>query len=380
MSRRHLSRVNYPDDLIVYFRSMQQHAAHVHVVLQRLQDAGFTLNPDKITIGAVEIKYLGHLLSSRGISVLPDRVAAIQTYPRPTNLRTLKRFIGMTAFYARFIPDYSRRAAVLHALKKKGARFVWTVEHQAAFDSLKQALSEAPVLQVPDFSKEFMLVTDASDLAISAVLNQRGGEELAPVSYYSRLLTSAERNYSTYERECLAVLFGCEKCHSYLEHKQFELHCDNFALCWLLKRVKEIGRLGRWVLQLAPFKFKIKHTKGADNVVADALPRVFEGQSRESPEMTCATLLESLPLVYSSIEEHQASDSFCNDLKQKILAGQAGVDNFQIHKNLVCFFPKKAKRRRWVVPAILRPMLLSYFHDSALAGHLGPIRPSTRLR
>ena len=166
MSRRHLSRVNYPDDLIVYSHSMQEHAAHVRVVLQRLQDAGFTLNPDKITIGAVEIKYLGHLLSSCGISVLPDRVAAIQTYPRPTNLRTLRRFIGMTAFYARFIPDYSRRAAVLHALKKKGARFVWTDEHQAVFDSLKHALSKAPVLQVPDFSKEFVLVTDASDLAI----------------------------------------------------------------------------------------------------------------------------------------------------------------------------------------------------------------------
>jgi hypothetical protein len=135
--------------------------------------------------------------------------------------------------------------------------------------------------------------------------------------------------------------------------------------------MKEVRRLCRWILRLAQFKFKVKHTRGADNVVADALSRVFEGQSHESPEMTCATLLESLPLVYSSIEEHQAGDSFCNDLKQKILAGQAGVDNFQIHKNLVCFFPKKAKRRRWVVPAILRPMLLGYFHDSALAGHLG---------
>ena len=134
-----------------------------------------------------------------------------------------------------------------------------------------------------------MLVTDASDLAISAVLNQRVGEELAPISYYSRLLAPAERNYSTYEKECLAVLFDCEKCRSYLEHKQFELHCDNLALCWLLKRVKAIGRFGRWVLRLAPFKFKVKHTKGTDNVVADALSRVFEGQILESPEMICAS-------------------------------------------------------------------------------------------
>ena len=148
------------------------------------------------------------------------------------------------------------------------------------------------MLQVPDFEKQFVLVTDASDLGISAVLNQRVGDDLAPVSYYSRMLTPAE-NYSTYEKECLAVVYGCEKCRSYLEHKEFELHCDNLALCWLLKRVKEIGRLGRWVLRLAPFKFMVKHTRGADNVVADALSRVFKGQIRKSPKMVCATMLES---------------------------------------------------------------------------------------
>jgi hypothetical protein len=270
---------NYLDDLIVYSGSVEEHATHLRVVLRRLQEAGFTLNPDKITIGTVEIKYLGHILSSRGIRVLLDRVAAIHAYPRSTNLRALRRFIGMTTFYARFIPNYSNHAAVLHALKKKGAKFVWTEEHQLAFDSLKQALSEAPVLQDPDFKKEFVLVTDASDLAISAALNQRVGEGLAPISYYSQLMAPAECNYSIYEKECLAVLFGCEKCRSYLEHQQFELQCDNLALCWLLKRVKKIGRLGRWVLRLAPFKFKVVHTKGTENVVAEGFSK---GRSRKA--------------------------------------------------------------------------------------------------
>jgi len=180
---------SYLDDLVIYSHLVEEQAAHVRMVLQQLQNAGFTLNPEKITAGASEIKYLGHLLSFCGISVLPDRVAAINSYPPPTNLRTLRRFIGMTGFYARFIPDYSKRAAVLHALKKKGAKFVWTEEHQIAFNSLKQALMEAPVLQVPNFDKEFVLVTDASDLAVSAVLNQRVGQNLAPVSYHSCLLT-----------------------------------------------------------------------------------------------------------------------------------------------------------------------------------------------
>jgi hypothetical protein len=159
----------------------------------------------------------------------------------------------MAGFFAIFVPNLSKRATPLHALKKKGAKFLWTGEHQTTFKSLKQALCEAPVLKVPDIDKEFVLVTDASDYAISAVLNQRVGQDLAPISYYSRLLSAVERNYYTYEKTCLALFFGYEKCSSYLEHKDFELHCDYLALCRLLKRVKEIGRLGRWVLRLLPF-------------------------------------------------------------------------------------------------------------------------------
>jgi hypothetical protein len=362
---------NFLDDLIVYSSTMLEHAGHLCEVLTRLQNAGFTLNPDKVIIAAREIKYLGHVISSEGIKVIPERIAAIQKYPPPSNLRALRRFVGMVGFYARFIPNYSHRADPLHALKRKGAKFVWKEEQQVAFDSLKQALCEAPVLQVPDFSREFVLATDASDLAVSAVLQQRVGDRLAPISYYSRLLTPPERNYSVQERECLAILFGCEKCRTFLEHKEFELSCDNLSLCWLLKRAKDVGRLGRWVLRLAPFKFRVKHTRGSENVVADALSRMYDGTRSNSVEMACATILESLPLVYSSLEEHQANDSFCENIKGEIRAGKSSVENFQIHKGLLCFYPRKARRRRWVVPTPLRPMLLKYFHDAVVSGHLG---------
>ena len=128
--------------------------------------------------------------------------------------------MGMVGFYARFIPDFSRRADPLHALKK-GATFRWD-ECQSAFDTLKQALCEAPVLQSPDFAKDFVLVTDASDVAVSADLHQRADGQLA--------VSHAEGRYSTYE-ECLAVFFRCDKCRVYLLHKEFEIHCNNLALC-----------------------------------------------------------------------------------------------------------------------------------------------------
>jgi len=251
---------NFMDDLVVYSRSIEQHRAYLREVLHHLQQGGFTLNPDKVVFGASEIKYLGHLISARGVSILPDRVDAIRRYLAPTNLRGLRRFMGMVGFYARFISRYSDIAVALHSSKRKGVPFVWGNQQQAAFETLKLALCEAPILQVPDFSREFVLAMDASDIAVSTVLQQR----VVPISYHSRVLSLAERKYSVYENECLAVLFGCEKNRAYLEHKQFEL---NLALCWLLKHVKDVGHLGRWLLRLSPFKFKVRHTRGVDNVV-----------------------------------------------------------------------------------------------------------------
>jgi hypothetical protein len=302
---------SFLDDLVVYSSSREEHAGHVREVLTRLQAAGFTLNPDKVVLGASEIKYLGHSLLARGVRVLPDQVTAIRQYPKLSNLRALRRFMGMVGFNARFIPGYADAAVVLHALKKKGVPFIWNEERQATFEFLKDALCKAPVLQIPDFSKQFVLVTDASNLAVSAVLHQRvDGGEMAPISYYSRLLTDAEY-ICTYEKECLAVILGCQKCRVYLEHAEFDLHCDNLALCWLLKKVKDVGRLGRWILRLAPFKFKVKHTRGVENVVADELSRMFKRGGGGNPKVTCAVLLESLTLVYSSLQEHQQRDELC---------------------------------------------------------------------
>jgi hypothetical protein len=171
---------NFLDSLVVYSKSPEEHEMHVLEVLGRLKKAGFPLNPKKLVLGTSEIKYLGHVISSGGIKVLPERVEVIQRYPRPLNLRGLWRFMEMAGFYVRFIPGYSSKAVSLHALKRKGVTFVWEKAHQRAFEILKQALCEAPVLQIPDFDSDFVLVMDASDFAISAVLQQRVNGSLAP--------------------------------------------------------------------------------------------------------------------------------------------------------------------------------------------------------
>jgi hypothetical protein len=143
------------------------------------------------------------------------------------------------------------------------------------------------------------------------------------------------------------------------------------ALCWLLWKVKDMGRLGRWILRLAPHKFRVKHTRGSENVVADALSRMFEETPVEVPESSCTAIWQSLPLVYASLGQHQLEDQYCKVLRDRLCANPGSVDSFQISRDLLCFHPKKAKRRRWVIPASLKSMLLQYYLDSALAGLLG---------
>ena len=163
------------------------------------------------------------------------------------------------------------------------------------------------------------------------MLQQRVNGSLLPISYHSIILNPAERAYSTYEKECLAVIFWCEKCRVYLEHKQFELQCDNLALWWLLKIVKNVGRIGSWILRLSPFKFKVTHTRGTDNVVADALSRMFEGHTPDDPEVICGMMMNSLPLVYSSLKEHQGDDEFCKVLREGVERKDSAASKFQIY-------------------------------------------------
>jgi len=124
-------------------------------------------------------------------------------------------------------------------------------------------------------------------------------------------------------------------------------------------------------VRLAPFNFRVKHTCGADNLVADALSHMYSGEATEDGEALCGALLESLSLVYSSLDEHQKQDEFCKKIQDQIQGKWTGAEGFQVYRGLLCYFPKRAKRRRWIMPPILRNMLLKYYHDAVFSALLG---------
>ena len=301
---------NYLDDLVVYSNNMQEHLEHLREVFSRLQDAGLTVKLSKVQFATSQLSFLGHLITPEGVRLDPSRTQSVREFPTPKNVKDIARFLGMVNFFHKFVPNLAQKAAPLNALRKKGVRFQWGEAQAASLEQLKLAIANPPVLATADFSRRFILQTDASSVAVAAVLLQQFPEGRKPIAYASRTLNDQERKFSAYELEALAVLFAVEKFRMYVEHVEFDLETDNQALSWCLARPRKTGRLARWAVRLSAFKFAPRHIRGVDNMIADALSRMFE--SSPSSSGSCVSVntvpLIDFPVAFESLKYHQTQD------------------------------------------------------------------------
>lgn len=190
----------YLDDILVIGKSFTEHLNNLRLVFTRLREAGLRLKPKKCCLAKREVEYLGYIVTKDGIAPDPEKVAAVQEFPEPQDLKALRSFVGLASYYRRFIPSFSKIAAPLFTLTKKDTLFQWSAECQAAFTLLKKALTEAPVLAYPRFDVGFLLETNASRVGLGAVLAQKQEDEtIRPVAYASRTLQAHERNYGVTE-------------------------------------------------------------------------------------------------------------------------------------------------------------------------------------
>jgi hypothetical protein len=264
----------YIDDILVFSATFEQHLKDLESVLKRLSEVQFTVKLSKCFFGQEEVAYLGHLVGSQGIKPDPSKLKAVEGFPVPTNLTEVRSFLGLTTYYHRFVPSYSTVAEPLYRLQKKNVHFEWTADCQSAFERIKVLLVSSPTLRYPDFKREFVLMTDASDVGLGVVLSQTDddGKEYV-VGYASRALAKEERNYSTTEKECLAVLFGIKFFRSYIHGTHFTVITDHGSLTWLINLRDANGRLARWALQLQGLDYTIKHRPGREHGNADAFSR-----------------------------------------------------------------------------------------------------------
>lgn len=266
----------YIDDLLIVSPDFDTHIELLKTVAQRLRSANLTINVKKSKFIMREIQYLGYIVGHGELKTDPSKVASIESFPIPKTVRQLRRFLGMTGWYQRFIRNFSAVAAPMSDLIGKKGKFEWTTEAQAAFQQLKICLTTAPVLHQPDFSRPFFIQCDASVVGVGSVLFQLTPEgEEHPIAFHSKKLSSAQRKYSVTELECLAAVLSVKHFRAYVEMMPFTIITDHASLKWLMSQKDLGGRLGRWSLKLQTYNFDIQHRKGSANVVPDALSRMF---------------------------------------------------------------------------------------------------------
>lgn len=263
----------YLDDIIIFSPSLQKHLLDIKMVFEKLRAANFKLQSSKSEFLRKEIEFLGHIVTQDGIKPNTNKISAIKKFPCPTNRRAIKSFIGLLGYYRKFIRDFARITKPM-TKQLKGKRQVTTdKDFVDAFEQCKTLLSNDPILIHPDFEKPFILTTDASNFALGAVLSQGSLQNDRPVCFASRTLSDTEVNYSTIEKEMLAIIWAVKYFRPYIYGVKFTIVTDHKPLIWLMNFKEPNSKIIRWRLQLMEYNFEIIHKKGSQNVIADALSR-----------------------------------------------------------------------------------------------------------
>lgn len=280
----------YLDDIVVYGKDEREHAQNLERVLSRLRSVGLKLKPKKCQFFRTSVKYLGHEISDEGIRPDPEKFKTIREWSVPKTVKQVQSFLGFANYYRRFIENFSKIAKPLYESTKKDIKFRWTDACQEAFELLKHKVTNPPVLSPPDFSKEFILQTDASNFALGAVLMNY---DRRPIAFISTTLKSYQLNYEVTDKELLAIVWACKQLEHYLYGQKFVIETDHKALEQLYKMSTPGSRHIRFRLKLEEFKYRVEYIKGKTNVVADALSRLNDPKDSDAIACNVVTRAQS---------------------------------------------------------------------------------------
>jgi len=360
--------VVYLDDILIYSRTKDEHLKHIHIVLQTLRKHQLYAKAKKCELFRKKVEYVGHFISEEGITVDPRKVNVIKNWSTPTDTSELRSFLGLASYYRKFVSGFSAIAAPLTMLLHKNKAFEWSSITQKAFDTLKEKLTTAPVLLIPDPTKPFTLTTDASDIAIGAVLTQDCGKGEQPVAYESRKLSAAEQNYPTHEKELLAIIHALRLWRTYLEGQQFTVITDHASLEYIKTQSNLSKRQARWLDTLQSYDFQVRYRPGKMNIVADALSR--------QPHLNSITTIATTLMDNDVLKRAYQTDNYFGpildtlqnpnqaDEKQKTRA-----KHFEIRQEYL--YLKGTQRMAIPSDKRIRAYILHEHHDTNISGHLG---------
>ena len=257
------------DDILIYSKSIAEHEHHLKTVLEVLRREKLYAKLSKCNFWLNEIMFLGHVISSIGISVDPHKIEAVIKWKQPSNVSEIRSFLGLAGYYRRFVKGFSKIAAPLTNLTQKNIKFMWDDKCQQSFQELKKKLTSAPILVIPSGGEGFVVYSDASLQGLGCVLIQN--ERV--VAYASRQLKPHEKNYPTHDLELAAIISALKIWRHYLYGQTFEIFTDHKSLKYIFTQKDLNMRQRRWLDFLKDYDFNINYHPGKANVVADALSR-----------------------------------------------------------------------------------------------------------
>lgn len=368
------------------FQYLDECLHHLTLVLVRCKEKNLVLNWEKCHFMVKQGIVLGHIISHKGIEVDKAKIDLISNLPPPRTVKEIRSFLGHAGFYRRFIKDFSKIAKPLCSLLAKDAPFVFSDKCLQAFERLKSELTSAPIIRPPDWSVPFEIMCDASDYAVGAVLGQRV-DKLPHVIYYAiKTLNDAQLNYSTTEKELLAVVFALDKFRAYLLGSRVVVYSDHAALKYLLSKKDAKSRLIRWILLLQEFDIEIRDKKGSENVVADHLSRLVVEFTEDSLPIS-----ETFPdeqLMHVS----QLSSPWFADIVNYLVTGEIPLhwskhDKSKFLTKVKYFFWDDPYLFKYCLDQIIRRCIsecdqrsvISFCHDHACGGHFSAKKTAAKI-
>ncbi|KAD5803509.1 hypothetical protein E3N88_14869 [Mikania micrantha] len=318
----------------------------------------------KCSFGGNSVEYLGHIISREGVSTDPLKLSAIKEWPTPTDVKQLRGFLGLTRYYRRFIRSYGMLAKPLTNLLRKDA-FIWSEDATIAFQKLKEVLASPPVLALPDFSKVFVIETDASGKGMGAVLMQDGH----PIAFISKALSSKQQAFSVYERELLAIMFAVKYWHHYLSMAHFIIRTDQKSLKHLVDQKITTPLQLVWVSKMMGYDFEIQYKMGSENSVADALSRVA------APTLWAITIKTFDSAIWERVKATWVNDEKLKGIIDDLQNGKDYEGYSWVNQTLL-------KKGKILVGNDLQLQgdLISLCHKEAVSGHSGVHATIQRIR
>ena len=378
------------DDIVVTGTTREEHDSNLQAVLERATRENLKLNPDKLTVGASEIEYFGHRITSEGLKPDEGKVKAILDMGPPTDKKELQTLLGMITYLSKFAPHTSDITKPMRDLLKEDTEFVWDEMQQSALQGIKEVLTQHPILSYFDPRKEVTLEVDASKSGLGAAIFQEG----KPVAYASKSLSSTEQNYAQIEKELYAILFGCKRFHQYVYGRDVKVLTDHKPLEAIAKKplASAPPRLQRMLLQLQNYRLRIQHIPGKDIPTADALSRKYlpaqADDCKADLDVHVHAILKNLPISDQKAEEIRQATKEDPQLQHLTAYIQSGwpESRTSCHPNTLTFWNFRdelsvidniiLKGNKIFIPTTLRPKMLTKIHE----GHWGIEKSIQRAR